>query len=142
MFKNKKRFLALVLALAATLLLVSIAYADNGALVLIHGDGCTVYDLDWQLVDVEGNPSGDGAIIITNNANGTWNATCHGTLPEGSRLPKRAVVRYPEEAPFFTRCGVPFLTPTYTRDYKTIIQPSGRVTLSCHFGPNSEGGSW
>jgi hypothetical protein len=145
MFKNKKRMFILVLMIAIGLLAVSsTVMGSNRALVLNHIDGCTVFDLDWNLVPVEGNKSGDGVVTITQSANGNWSATCHGTLPDGSRLPKKAVIITVEDDPpgWFTWCGIPWLTPTYTRDMVTIIQPNGRVTLSCHYGPNSEGGTW
>ena len=145
MFKNKKRCLAVVLILATTLALAGSASAgDNRALVLTHVDGCTVFDLDWNLLDVEGNKSGDGVVTITQSTNDNWSATCHGMLPETSRRPKSAVVITSEDDPpgWYTWCGIPWLTPTYTRDALTIIQPNGRVTLSCQYGPNSEGGTW
>jgi hypothetical protein len=145
MSKNKKRWLAVVLTLAVTLMLVGSASADSkGALVLNHLDGCTVFDLDFNLVEVEGNASDDGVVTITQSANGNWSATCHGMLPEGSRLPDRAVIMDPDYYPegWVVWCGIPYVTPTYTLDSVQIIQPNGRVSMTCKYTPKSEGGTW
>jgi hypothetical protein len=149
MFKNKKRLFIIVLVIAVVLVIAGSASADsNGALVLLHLDGCTVFDADWNFVEVQGNASDDGVITITQSRNGNWSATCHGMLPEGSRHPDRAIIRdgyvTPPGAPpgWIGWCGIPFVTPTYTLDSVSIIQPSGRVTLSCKYGPKSEGGTW
>jgi hypothetical protein len=145
MFKNKKRMFIMVLLITIVTTVVGSASADsNGALVLNHLDGCTVFDLDYNLVPVEGNASDDGVVIITQSPNGNWSATCHGMLPEGSRLPDRAVIFGPDDYPegWVVWCGIPYLTPTYTLDSIQIIQPNGRVSMTCKYGPNSEGGTW
>ena len=128
MFKNKKLLLVVAVAMAATLLLAGTASAGP-ATVLIHTDGCMVIDLAGNIVPVEGNASGDGPIILTNNKKGIWHISCHGTLPASSPRPEKAVVLYPEGL-----CGVPGLTPEPTSDIKLVFTPSGHVTLNCYFG--------
>ena len=127
MFKNKKLLIAVVVSMAAVQLLVGVVYADP-ATVIVHADGCMVIDLAGNLVEVEGNASGDATIVVTQSANGNWNLTCHGTLPESSPLPDRAVVMRPQGL-----CGVPGVTPLPTTDILILMQPSGQVTLSCHY---------
>jgi len=127
MFKNKKLLLVVAVAIAATLLLVGTASADE-ATVIVHADGCMVVDLAGNIVPVEGNASGDATIVVTQSANDNWNLTCHGTLPETSPLPDRAIVMRPQGL-----CGVPGVTPLPTTDILILMQPSGQVTLSCHY---------
>ena len=132
MSKNKKLLIAVVVSMAAAMLLVGISYADPAS-VWIHGDGCMVWDLDGYLVPVEGNPSGDGPIIVTQSVNDNWIATCHGTLPASSRLPKKAFTWDSSNLPEYALCGVPGITPQPTKNIRIVIQPSGRVSLSCFF---------
>lgn len=132
MFKNKKVLLAVVVAMVVSLLGTGVASADPAS-VWIHNDGCTVHDLDGNLVPVQGNPSGDGPIIVTQSINGNWVASCHGTLPDTSRLPKNTFIWDEKNLPSFAMCGVPGITPLPTHNMRIIIQPSGQVTLSCHY---------
>ena len=127
MFKNKNLVLAILFAISATPLLTGVADADD-ATVIVHADGCMVFDLAGNLVEVEGNASGDATIVVTQSANENWNITCHGTLPESSPLPDRAIVMRPEGL-----CGIPGITPAPTTDFLIVMQPSGQVTLSCHY---------
>lgn len=127
MLKNKKLLLAVFTAIVALLLIADAANADP-ATVFVHTDGCMVFDLAGNLVSVEGNASGDGPIILTNNKNGIWHISCHGTLPNDSPRPDKAVVLYPQAL-----CGVPDLTPVPTSDIKLVFTPSGHVTLNCFF---------
>ena len=132
MFKNKKLMLAVFVAVVAAMLVAGAAFADPAA-VYIHGDGCAVPDLDGNVVPVAGNPSGDGPIIVTQSSNDNWNASCHGTLPETSRRPSKTFVWDESNLPPYAMCGVPGITPLPTHNMRIVIQPSGRVTLSCHF---------
>lgn len=132
MFKNEKLTLAIVVGVVATLFAAGVAYADPAA-VYIHNDGCAVWDMDGNLVPVEGNPSGDGPIIVTQSSNDNWTASCHGTLPEASRRPEKTFVWDASNLPVYAMCGIPGITPMPTQNMRIVIQPSGRVTLSCHF---------
>jgi hypothetical protein len=116
----------MVLAIAA----VSYSQASaDPAFVLPVEDGCTVDNLDGEIVPVEGNARGDAVIVVTESSNGNWTAACTGRLPEGNRLPDEAVVWTVEDVVGY--CGIPGWI--ITTDFHELITPSGQVHLICHF---------
>jgi hypothetical protein len=130
MLNRKSTLTLVVLAMVLAIAAISFSLAFAGQATVLHVlDGCTVDNLDGEIVPMDGTPRGDGLIVVTENANGSWNAACSGSLPEGSRLPDRTVVWTVEDVG--GGCGIPDWI--WTTDFNEVITPSGQVTLTCHF---------
>jgi hypothetical protein len=117
-----------VMVLAVAAVSYSQVLADP-AFVLHVEDGCAVDNLDGEIVPVNSPPRGDGVIVVTESPNGNWTIACTGRLPEGNRLPDRAVVWTVEDVGGY--CGIPGWI--VTTDFHELITPSGQVHLICNF---------
>jgi hypothetical protein len=128
---NRKSGFALVM-LVMVLAIAAVSYSQvqaDPAFVLHAEDGCTIDNLDREIIPLEGNARGDGTLVITQSANGNWSIACTGRLPEGSRLPDKAVVWTVEDVG--GGCGMPGWI--YTTDFQELITPSGQAHIICYY---------
>jgi hypothetical protein len=110
-------------AAVLSILAVTAAFAvpaDEQAEV-IRSNGVTWFDANGAPVFV---PEADVQRVMTNNNRGNVNVRIHGTLPDGTALPDRAI-QFTTESTGFTCFGV---------EFKGVTTPSGQFSVTCR-GP-------
>ncbi len=115
------------------LLLLLLALGASSALAAEPGPAVVIDDAFCNLLAADGTVfiTSGAHIVISNDKNGNVSYVCHAEQPPIFADPSRTV-----HFDFDNTGGLCGTGEGLTEDWKSLVTPSGHVTMVCHINPN------
>lgn len=114
---------------------ISAYAADTAPAIVIKDRFCAIYVPDTVYPNIL---TSDRHIVASNDKNDNIKLTCHTSLPDGATPPAKTIHMNHETHPEIICFS--FIDGMYrgTTNWKTMITPSGKVMMTCHYNPSEE----